>query len=118
MRKFFVGSIAIWSGLLASIPKGWALCDGTNGTPDLRDKFVQGAAAGMQPGATGGISDHTHNLVPDIHQHFFDPGADVISPGSSFVGFPSAETIVGVTDSKDGRPPFFEVVYIMDTGVI
>jgi len=37
------GSIIMWSGTLASIPSGWQLCDGTNGTPDLRDKFVVGA---------------------------------------------------------------------------
>ena len=38
------GIIVAWSGPIASIPKGWALCDGTNGTPDLRDRFVVGAS--------------------------------------------------------------------------
>ena len=33
----------MWSGTVSSIPSGWQLCDGTNGTPDLRDKFVVGA---------------------------------------------------------------------------
>ena len=37
------GTIVMWSGSIANIPKGWALCDGTNGTPDLRDKFIVGA---------------------------------------------------------------------------
>ena len=37
------GSIVIWSGTVASIPSGWQLCDGSNGTPDLRDRFVVGA---------------------------------------------------------------------------
>jgi prepilin-type N-terminal cleavage/methylation domain-containing protein len=37
------GTIVIWSGSIASIPSGWVLCDGTNGTPDLRDKFIVGA---------------------------------------------------------------------------
>ena len=37
------GSIVIWSGTIANIPTGWQLCDGTNGSPDLRDKFVVGA---------------------------------------------------------------------------
>lgn len=36
-------SIIMWSGTIASIPVGWQLCDGTNGTPDLRDKFIVGA---------------------------------------------------------------------------
>lgn len=37
------GIITMWSGNIASIPSGWLLCDGTNGTPDLTDKFVIGA---------------------------------------------------------------------------
>ena len=37
------GIVVMWSGRIADIPSGWALCDGTNGTPDLRDKFVVGA---------------------------------------------------------------------------
>jgi hypothetical protein len=37
------GVICMWSGTVATIPDGWLLCDGTNGTPDLRDKFVIGA---------------------------------------------------------------------------
>jgi len=50
----------MWSGTLASIPAGWTLCDGTLGTPDLRDRFVYGASAGVDPGATGGATTHTH----------------------------------------------------------
>lgn len=38
------GGIIMWSGSIASIPTGWALCDGANGTPDLRERFVVGAA--------------------------------------------------------------------------
>ena len=38
-----IGGIIMWSGTIATIPTNWALCDGTNGTPDLRDKFVVGA---------------------------------------------------------------------------
>lgn len=36
------GVIVMWSGSISSIPKGWALCDGANGTPDLRDRFIVG----------------------------------------------------------------------------
>ncbi len=53
------GIIVMWSGTLANIPSGWHICDGTEGTPDLRDKFVKGAASGQNPGATGGDSLHT-----------------------------------------------------------
>jgi hypothetical protein len=39
------GVILLWSGSIATIPTGWVLCDGTNSTPDLRDRFVVGADA-------------------------------------------------------------------------
>jgi hypothetical protein len=55
------GLIAMWYGLLSAIPSGWLLCDGQNGTPDLRSKFVKGSAAGVDPGATGGALTHTHD---------------------------------------------------------
>lgn len=38
-----VGGIIMWSGTIATIPSNWALCDGTSGTPDLRDRFIVGA---------------------------------------------------------------------------
>src|SRR3990172_420875 len=38
-----IGGIIMWSGTVATIPATWQICDGTNGTPDLRDKFVVGA---------------------------------------------------------------------------
>lgn len=49
------GAIVVWSGLLADIPSGWVLCDGTNGTPDLRDQFIRGAAPGQEPGPGGSL---------------------------------------------------------------
>lgn len=54
------GVIVMWSGTLASIPSGWVLCNGSNGTPDLRDRFIVGASAGANPGTTGGASTHSH----------------------------------------------------------
>lgn len=54
------GVICMWGGLLANIPTGWVLCDGTNGTPDLRSQFIKGSAAGVNPGVTGGAATHTH----------------------------------------------------------
>lgn len=37
-----VGAIIMWAGAINEIPTGWKLCDGTNGTPDLRSRFVVG----------------------------------------------------------------------------
>ena len=90
--SFPSGGIIIWSGAENQIPNGWSLCDGTGGTPDLRNKFVVGASAGTgdttYPGlsvnATGGsanatlvshshtVDNHTHDdgtLVVDNHTH-------------------------------------------------
>lgn len=51
------GIIVMWSGLIVNIPSGWLLCDGTNGTPDLRNLFIKGADG--DPGSTGGAATHT-----------------------------------------------------------
>lgn len=71
------GIIAAWSGAIADIPSGWQLCDGTNGTPDLRDKFIIGA--GQDDGASaktsvtgvltqsGGTISHNHAGSTGIH---------------------------------------------------
>jgi microcystin-dependent protein len=59
------GVIVMWSGSIASIPVGWLLCDGTNSTPDLRNRFIVGAGSTYAVNATGGSADaivvaHTH----------------------------------------------------------
>ena len=59
------GLIAIWSGSTGSIPSGWVICDGSNGTPNLRDSFIVGAGNNYAVGAAGGSADsiivsHTH----------------------------------------------------------
>ena len=90
--SFPSGGIIIWSGAANNLPNGWSLCDGSNGTPDLRNRFVVGASTGTgdttYPGlsvnATGGsanatlvshshtVDNHTHSdgtLVVDNHTH-------------------------------------------------
>lgn len=59
------GVIVLWSGSIGSVPSGWYLCNGSNGTPDLRDKFIVGAGSAYAVNATGGSADtiivsHTH----------------------------------------------------------
>lgn len=53
------GGIIIWSGSSSAIPSGWYLCNGSNGTPDLRNRFVVGATSTYAVGATGGSTDAT-----------------------------------------------------------
>ena len=64
------GLIAMWSGSAANVPSGWALCDGSNGTPDLRDRFIVGAGGSYNVGNTGGSNTVTLNVnqIPS-HNH-------------------------------------------------
>lgn len=75
-----VGGIIMWSGTVATIPANWALCDGNNSTPDLRDKFIVGAKqddAGVaktnisgsltQSGGSKDLPNHTHDLASHTH---------------------------------------------------
>ena len=48
------GLISLWSGSSSSIPSGWTICNGQNGTPDLRNRFVLGAGDTYAVDATGG----------------------------------------------------------------
>jgi hypothetical protein len=62
------GVILLWSGSIGSIPAGYVLCNGNNGTPDLRNRFVVGAGSTYAVDATGGSADaivvsHTHTAT-------------------------------------------------------
>lgn len=90
------GIILLWSGSIASIPSGWALCNGSNGTPDLRDRFVVGAGNTYSVGDTGGantvtldatqIPSHTHTITTtgsasseNAHAHTFSGTTSAMS---------------------------------------
>ena len=64
------GVITLWSGSISSIPSGWVLCNGSGGTPDLRDRFVVGAGTTYAVGATGGANTVTLDatMIP-AHTH-------------------------------------------------
>jgi hypothetical protein len=75
------GGIIMWSGLISAIPSGWQLCDGTNGSPDLRDKFIVCTKAGSDPGAVSGnayVMPHTH--TQSAHRHSLN--TNNTSPGT------------------------------------
>ena len=64
------GIITMWSGAIADIPSGWALCDGSNGTPDLRDRFIVGAGGDYNVGDTGGANSVTLTVAQmPSHSH-------------------------------------------------
>jgi len=69
------GGIFLWSGSIGSIPAGYVLCNGSNGTPDLRDRFVVGAGSTYSVDGTGGsansiVVSHTHTATSTVT----DPG--------------------------------------------
>jgi microcystin-dependent protein len=72
--QFPKGMIVIWNGLSTSVPAGWALCNGENGTPDLRGKFVLGVNPNSQNetyrtiGRDGGSETNTLT-VPQLPAH-------------------------------------------------
>ena len=66
------GGIIMWSGAVSAIPTGWVLCNGSNSTPDLRNRFVVGAGSTYAVDATGGadsVTLSTANLP--AHSHSF-----------------------------------------------
>lgn len=71
------GAILLWSGSVASIPSGWALCNGLNGTPNLQSRFVVGAGTSYSVGETGGSSTTTLSMsnLP-AHTHTFSGTTD------------------------------------------
>ncbi len=95
------GMIMLWYGAVSSIPAGWQLCDGSNGTPDLTNVFVIGANADYNgvatssitnnPQSTGGSAEsslptHTHDIYDPGHTHPLNPGGPVVQTGSVTVG--------------------------------
>jgi len=83
-NAFVAGMIMMWSGTIATIPSGWLLCNGSSGTPDLRNRFIVGAFSDTTGVAyttitgsntqTGGSKDaivvsHTHTATDSGHTH-------------------------------------------------
>jgi microcystin-dependent protein len=75
-----IGSIMMWSGSIASIPLNWAICDGNNGTPNLKDRFVVGAGNIYSVSSTGGAATHTLTVSEmPAHNH-----NDTVTDGTNY----------------------------------
>jgi hypothetical protein len=101
-----VGSIIMWYGSLASIPTGWQLCNGSSGTPDLRDRFVVGAGSSYAVGAIGGSKDqnvvaHTHTASSVVN----DPGHNHTLPTSTTAQYGFDNGGASTTDAGSIRTP-------------
>ena len=125
------GAIMMWSGTVDDRPEGWAICDGTQGTPDLTDRFIVGAGFNYGVGERGGaiavkltaaeMPSHNHTVPFESHGNP-DGGWDhastefyIRSPniGSSYpdTNYPSSNA--GSDGYHENRPPFHALYYIM-----
>lgn len=102
----------LWRGAIPAIPDGWQLCDGTNGTPDLRNRFVVGAGDTYNPNNSGGSVDHNHTFTTDGHDHGFAGGAN-IAAGVPWHDRVTSSVDSGTTNTDDHLPPYYALAYIM-----
>ena len=130
------GAIIMWSGAINQIPEGWALCDGNDGTPDLRNRFIVGAGSGYAVAATGGEASHTltiaeipahnHGVTDPGHIHAYKNGSDTTSSGyaaNTNNGTPTQSTenaTTGISINNAGGgvahnnlPPYYALAFIM-----
>lgn len=125
--------IAEWTDAIEDIPSGWALCDGKNGTPDLRGKFIVGAGGAYAPGATGGAASATVTVTVGAttlstaqmpsHSHsgvMLSSGSLGWSSGDGMgygntanAGGGGSHTHSGSSGSVATLPPFYALCYIM-----
>lgn len=106
------GIIALWSGSAASIPFGWTLCNGTLGTPDLRNKFIIGAGSTYAPGANSAVSTHTHTANLGSHAHDLVAGVN-ITAGYDISHITATALVTGTTAANGNLPPYYALCYIM-----
>lgn len=124
------GGIIIWSGASNAIPSGWYLCNGSNGTPDLRNRFVVGAGSTYAVGNTGGSKDaivvsHTHSVSDPGHSHTVGiqtktldqnaGGASLAGAGTTTTS--TASTGISISSTGDSGtdanlPPYYALCYI------
>lgn len=91
-----VGIIGAWRGSLGTIPEHFQLCDGTNGTPDLRDRHPKGATSSI--GAIGGsLTAHTHTTPS--HGHTTSGHTHTVTIGAQNAATATATTAAAVSVS-------------------
>jgi microcystin-dependent protein len=142
-NAFVAGMIMMWSGSIASIPSGWLLCNGSSGTPDLRNRFVVGAGSTYAVGATGGSADaivvsHTHSASSSVsdpgHNHTANTvavrgGPDVqvvanfpsnffnqnvgINNNTTGISVATSVSTTGSSGTNANLPPYYALAYIM-----
>lgn len=135
-KPLVLGMIGMWIGTLGTTPSGWKLCDGNNGTPDMRDKFLKISTNTGDINVTGGSNTHPHaaqahgHTGNGSHDHTVPTqshtsqtatvgsGTSPADPASTHASSTSAATTANYDnanttgDSSDNQPPFLTVAYI------
>lgn len=112
-RNFGPGFLCWWHSSLGSIPKGWTLCNGENGTPDLLDRVIWGA--GIFPvDLSGGSVDHVHDFTSNSHTHEFGNLDDTRLIGAGYQSLTPPRSTVGTTDRISNLPPYHALLPIME----
>jgi hypothetical protein len=130
------GVIWMWNSIAATIPTGFQLCDGTNGTPNLLNQFIVGAGDAYVVGDRGGSADaivvaHSHTLADPGHKHFNGPDAQSGQGSTTGGGFAAitqsgagntvqtSSSLTGITMENFGvsgtnanLPPYYALCYI------
>lgn len=120
-----IGAVIAYAGDIDSIPPGWHICDGTEGTPDLRGRFVLGQSSRYRYGTSGGEATHklTTNEMPS-HKHTIysltGDGSYHSMPTSDGRSNTTKNTLGSNTCSNTGgnqphnnMPPYYVLYYIM-----
>lgn len=120
------GGIIMWSGTVATIPSGWHLCDGTNGTPDLRNRFIVCADAddsGVAKTTLTGAATQSGASSIGPHSHDIDVGAlawGTVKPCGSNNSGATGTVANGAKNSGTGigtdtYPAYYALCLIMKT---
>lgn len=119
-----VGAVIIWSGTEDSVPVGWSVCNGDNGTLDLRDKFVLGSGTAHNVGETGG-SEEVALTIKQMPSHSHSYTKETFQKGKADTGnllytyytysYESTSS-VGGNEPHSNMPPYYTALYIQKTG--
>lgn len=119
--SFSAGMIMMWAGNPASVPTGWALCDGLDGRPNLKGKFVVGFSATTGTytmGATGGLASVllASNQMP-LHTHAVnDPGHNHANGVYQYLLRSDGLSTVHDNDNTTGEPNLVQKGAIQSSG--
>jgi len=107
-----MGLIVMWTGTEAALYPGWAICDGNNGTPDLRNFFIMQQSVTHPQDDTGGAINHTHAFTSNNHSHNLNAAA-IAAVGASKNFQTDSKQVTGTTNNGSILPPYYALAYVM-----